>query len=91
LLFDFTYTTGSQVTSHPLGISIALLLVAEHRLELVTESKVQSLRREVPNNIGSVTTPQRQNTLRSGGAAEGVYDTGVGPVQTAGLDHLILC
>jgi hypothetical protein len=58
-----TYTTGSQVTRHPLRITITFFLEVEHSLEFVAEGKVQSLSREVTDNIGSITTPQRDNTF----------------------------
>lgn len=86
-----TYTTGGQVTSHPLGVAITVLLVTEHGLELVTESEVQSLGREVTDDVGGVATPQSHETLIGGGTAEAVDDTVVAAVKTASLDHLILC
>jgi hypothetical protein len=70
-----TYTTRGQVTSHPLGISITVLLEGEHRLVGVTESEVQGLGREVTDNVGSVTTPQRSNTLVGNGSSEAFDDT----------------
>lgn len=83
-------TTGGKVTSHPLGVAILVLLVAEHLLELVTESKVQGLGREVTDDVGGVATPQSHNTLIGGGAPEAVDDAIVAAVKTAGLDHFIL-
>lgn len=83
-------TTGGQVTGHPLGVSITILLVTEHLLELVTESKVQGLGREVTDNVGSVTTPEGDGTLIGHGALEAVNDTVVLAVEAALLDHLIL-
>lgn len=55
-------TTGSQVTNHPPGVSITVLLEAEHLLELVTEGKVQGLGREVTDDVGGVTSPERDGT-----------------------------
>lgn len=55
-------STGGKVTSHPLGITITLLLVAEHCLKLVTEGKVEGLGGEITNDVGSVTTPQSDGT-----------------------------
>lgn len=83
-------TTGSQVTGHPHGVTVTVLLEAEHLLELVAESEVQGLGREVTDDVGSVTTPQGHDTLISHGAAEAVADAGVAAVKTASLDHLIL-
>lgn len=86
-----TYTTRGQVTHHPLGISITLLLVGEHFLVGITESKVQCLGWEVSDNVGSVTTPQGSDTLSGSCAAETLHDTIVLSVKTASLDHFILC
>jgi len=83
-------TTGGQVTGHPPGVAITLLLEAEHLLELVAESEVQGLGREVTDDVGSVTTPQGHETLIGHGAAEAVHDARVAAVKTARLDHLIL-
>ena len=85
-----TYTTGGKVTHHPLSISIALLLVGEHGLVGVAESEVESLGREVTDNVGGVTSPQRHDTLRLGSTAEALDDTIVLALKTTGLQHLIL-
>lgn len=85
-----TYTTGGKVTGHPQGIAILVLLVTEHLLELVTEGKVQGLGREVTDDVGRVATPQREDTLIGGSAAEAVDNAVVLAVETTGLDHLIL-
>lgn len=83
-------TTGGKVTGHPLPVAIDVLLVAEHLLELVTESEVQGLGREVTDDVGGVATPQGHDTFIGGGALEAVDDTVVAAVETAGTDHLIL-
>ena len=85
-----TYTTGGKVTSHPLGISITLLLESEHGLVGVTESEVEGLGREVTDDVGGVTSPEGDDTLLSGSAAEAVDDAGVLAVKTASLQHLVL-
>jgi hypothetical protein len=85
-----TYTTRGQVTSHPLGVSITFLLEGEHRLVGITESEVQGLGREVTDNVGSVTTPQRSNTFLGSGSSETLHDTIVLSVETTRLQHLIL-
>ena len=85
-----THTTGSQVTSHPQGVAILVLLVAEQALEVVTEGEVQGLGREVSDDVGSVASPQGQCTLIGSGTAEAVHDTAVLAVETAGAEHLIL-
>ena len=84
------YTTGSQVTSHPPCVSITLLLESEHGFVGITESEVQRLGWEVPNDVGSVSSPQRRNTLIGNGTLEALGDTIVLAVETAGLQHLIL-
>lgn len=85
-----TYTTGGKVTHHPLGVSITLLLVGEHGLVGVTEGEVKSLGGEVTDNVGSVTTPQGNNTLGGSGTTEAVHDTVVLAVETTSAKHLIL-
>jgi hypothetical protein len=85
-----TYTTRGQVTSHPPPVAVTLLLEGEHRLVGVTEGEVQGLGREVTDDVGSVTSPQRHDTLGSSGTAEALRDTGVLAVETTGSDHLIL-
>ena len=86
-----TYTARGQVTGHPLGVTVTLLLESEHGLVGVTERKVQGLGREVTDDVGSVTTPERQDTLLLGSTAEALSDTVVLAVETTGLKHLILC
>ena len=66
--FKEAYTTGCQVTSHPLGVSITLLLESEHGLVCVTERKVKGLGREISNNVCGVTSPQRNDTLVGDGS-----------------------
>lgn len=83
-------TTGGKVTHHPLGVAITILLEGEHRLVGVTESEVQGLGREVTDDVGGVTTPQGDDTLRGGGTAEAVHDAVVLAVETTGAKHLIL-
>jgi len=83
-------TTGGKVTSHPLGVTVTLLLVGEHGLVGVAESEVERLGGEVTDNVGSVTTPEGEDTLVLCGTAEALNDTTVLPVETAGLEHLIL-
>lgn len=85
-----TYTTRRKVTEHPPPVSIALLLVAEHRLVGVTEGEVQGLGWEVTNDVGGVATPERRDTLVLDGTAEALANTGVLAVETAGLEHFIL-
>ena len=83
-------TTGGQVTHHPLGVAVTVLLIGEHGLVGVTEGKVKSLGGEVTNDVGSVTTPEGDDTLLGGGALEAVNDTVVLAVETTLLEHLIL-
>jgi hypothetical protein len=85
-----TYTTRGQVTHHPLGITIPLLLVGEHFLVGVAEREVQGLRGEIADDIGRITTPQRDNAFIGSGASEAVHDAIVFAIKTASLDHFIL-
>lgn len=85
-----TYTTGGKVAHHPLGVTVTLLLVGEHGLVGVAESEVQGLGGEVTDDVGSVTSPERDDTLIGSGALEAVGDTGVLVGKTTGLKHLIL-
>lgn len=85
-----TYTTRGQVTGHPPAVTITLLLVAEHRLEGVAEGEVQGLGWEVTDDVGSVTTPEGNETLVGHGTTEAVANASVWLVETAGLEHLIL-
>jgi hypothetical protein len=84
------YTTGGQVTSHPPGVSITLLLESEHGLVGITESEVQRLGWEIPDDVGSVTTPERRNTFLVDRSLETFDDTIVFSVKTTRLQHLIL-
>ena len=86
-----TYTTGGQVTSHPLGVTVTLLLVGEHGLVGVAESEVQGLGGEVTDDVGGVTPPEGEDTLLLRGTAEALDDATVLAVETTGLEHLILC
>jgi len=55
-------------------------------LAKLTEGKVEGLGGEVTNDIGSVSTPERNETLLSVGAGKGVTNTLVGGGETALLD-----
>jgi len=85
-----TYTTRSQIAHHPFGIAISLLLVCKHGLVCVTEREVESLSREVTDDVGGVTSPQRNDTLRCGRTTEAVNDAVISTVQTTRLKHFIL-
>lgn len=87
---EYTYTTGGQVTSHPLGVTVTLLLVGEHGLVGVAESEVERLGREVTDDVGGVTTPEGEDTLVLSGTAEALANAVVLAVETTGLKHLIL-
>jgi hypothetical protein len=86
----YTYTTGGQVTGHPLGVTVTLLLVCEHGLVGVAESEVERLGGEVTDDVGSVTTPEGEDTLVLRGTAEALANAVVLAVETTGLKHLIL-
>jgi len=61
-------------------------LLLTRRNGQLTEGKVKSLGGEVTNDVGSVTTPKRNETLLSVGAGESVANTLVGGSKTALLD-----
>jgi len=82
-------STGSDVTGEPLGVRLRLLEV-EHGLEVVLEGKVQRLGREVPDDVGGVSSPERDETLIGVGPGETVRDTLVRGSETTLLDHLVL-
>lgn len=83
-------TTGGHVAGEPLPVAVAVLVVAEHLLELVLEGKVERLRGEVADDVGRVAAPQGAEALVADGAAEAVADALVGLRQAALLDHLVL-
>jgi len=83
-------TTGSQVTGEPGPVTISVLILVEHALELVLEGKVQGLSREVTDDVSQVTSPHGVNTLILDGTGEAVANTLVGVGETTLLDHLIL-
>ena len=85
-----TYTTGGQVAHHPLGVTVTLLLVGEHGLVGVAESEVEGLGGEVTDNVGGVATPQGGGTLLSDDTLEALANAGVGLLETARAEHLIL-
>jgi hypothetical protein len=49
-------TYGSDVTTEPLPVTV-VLLETEEGLEVILEGKVQSLGREVSDDVGGVTSP----------------------------------
>ena len=81
-----TYTTRGKVTGHPPPVAITVLLEVEHRLVGVTESEVEGLGGEVTEHVGSVTTPEREQTLVTVGTREAVRDALVRLSETALLD-----
>ncbi|KAI6751791.1 hypothetical protein HG531_006487 [Fusarium graminearum] len=87
---ELTVTTGLGVLGIVGKTTILVLLVTEHLLELVTESEVQSLGREVSDDVGGVSSPEGHDTLISHGALEAVTNAVVLAVETTGLEHLIL-
>lgn len=78
-------TYGSDVTGEPLPVTLRLL-EAEHGLEVVLEGEVKSLSREVSDDVGGVTSPERGKTLVLVGPGEAVADTLVRGSKTALLD-----
>ncbi len=62
----------------------------ERRLDLALEGKVERLRREVPDDVGGVATPERAHALLGKNAHGAVHHAFVRGLQAALLDHLIL-
>lgn len=83
-------TARGKVAGHPPPVAVTLLLESEHGLVGVAESEVQGLGGEVTDNVGGVAAPQRGGTLRGHGALEALANAGVGLVEAAGAEHLIL-
>lgn len=95
-------TTGSDVASKPLPVALALLEAEQRLEvvlcnmtsedgqkrypQRLTEGEVQGLRREVPDDVGGVTTPEGDETLITVGTREAVNDALVGGSQTTLLD-----
>ena len=88
--YDETHTTRGKVASHPPPVAITLLLEREHGLVGITEREVEGLGWEVTDDVGRVTTPQREHALVLGGAAEALQDAVVLAVEATRLEHLIL-
>mmetsp|Transcript_131922 Transcript_131922/g.186172 ORF Transcript_131922/g.186172 Transcript_131922/m.186172 type:complete len:344 (+) Transcript_131922:16-1047(+) len=82
-------TTSSQVASKPHPVAVGLL-PAKQGLEVILEGKVESLGGEITQHIGHVTPPQGTDTFFGNDAPEAIHDAGIGPVQAAHLDHLVL-
>jgi len=57
---------------------------------LILEGKVEGLSREVPNDVGCVSTPQGRESLIGNHTFETIPNTSIGTVQAARLEHLIL-
>lgn len=69
-------TTGGEVTREVAPeLRVLVYATEEHLLVLVLEGEVQRLGREVPDDVGEVTTPEGQGTLLLGNADEGIDDT----------------
>jgi len=82
-------TTGCDVGGE-LGNVAGILADREEGLDLSLEGEVQSLGREVSEDVSKVSSPERSNTFRSHGSLGAVDDASVSSVEDALLDHLIL-
>jgi len=83
-------TTRSQVTGEPSPVTVSLLVLVEHTLELVLEGEVQGLSGEVTDDVSHVASPHGVKTLILYGTSEAVANTLVGVGETTLFDHLIL-
>lgn len=69
-------TARRQVTGEVAPeLGVLVHATEEHLLVLVFEREVEGLGREVPDDVGEVTTPERERALLLGNADEGVDDT----------------
>ena len=84
------YTTRRQIAHHPLGVSISLFLVREHRLVGIAEGEVESLGGKVSDDIGSVASPKGEYTFIFRSAGKALHDPSIFAVQASRLEHLIL-
>ena len=71
---NITYTAGGQVAYHPLRVAIAIFLEREHGLVGIAESEIQGLGWEISDNVGCITTPQRNDALIGSCAAKTIDD-----------------
>lgn len=85
-----TYSSGCQITGHPLEISVSLFLESKHVLICVPERKIERLGGEVADDIDAVAPPERQDTFGLDGAIEAVVNAVVFAIETTGFDHFIL-
>jgi hypothetical protein len=82
-------TTGRDVDGELLPLW-GILRAGKHGLDGVLEGKVKSLGWEVSEDVGQVTSPERDDALGSEGSLAAVDDAAVWLVESALLDHLIL-
>ena len=80
---------GQDVGTELLGVG-RIFRDVEHRLDLILEREVESLRREVTQAIGQISSPQGIDALARDGPRGAVDDAFVRLVETALTDHLIL-
>lgn len=82
--------TGRQVTREVTPELRSLVYATEeHLLVLVFEREVERLGGEVPDDVGEVTTPEREQALLFGNADEGVDDTFVALVFSDLFAHVL--
>jgi len=62
----------------------------EHGFDFVFEGKVEGLGREVSDDVGQVASPEGHDAFGFEGSRGAVDDAGVGLVESALFDHLIL-
>jgi len=83
-------TTRGQISGKPDPVSILILLETEQLLEVILEGKVQGLGGEITDDVGQVSSPERDDTLLSSDTPGAIHDSLVGFSQTTALQHLIL-
>mmetsp|Transcript_18020 Transcript_18020/g.25403 ORF Transcript_18020/g.25403 Transcript_18020/m.25403 type:complete len:352 (+) Transcript_18020:29-1084(+) len=70
-------TTGGHVDGEEFSEFGLLVGLGEHGLDGILEGEVESLCREITDDVGQVTTPESLNTLFGGNTGEAVNNTGV--------------
>lgn len=83
-------SSGGEVAEEPGEISVSVLVLVEHSLEVVLEGEVQGLGGEVSEHVGEVSFPEGSDSLLSDDSVSAVHDAGVSLGEGSVLEHLVL-
>ena len=83
-------SSRGKVTGHPECVTVLGLGVGEQRLVVILESEVEGLGREVTDDVGGVSSPERDESLIGVGTSSAIGDTLVRSSKTSRLEHLTL-